>query len=71
MANSGYDQPDPSPILSSVYSFPRCCLMPSEYGEDSRRDGQEAVVPLRLGAFTPFNRKDPGLHGCVGSSVAV
>ncbi|KAI4538793.1 hypothetical protein MG293_011060 [Ovis ammon polii] len=26
--------------------FPRCCLMPSEYGEDSRRDGQERLCHL-------------------------
>ncbi|KAM7237935.1 hypothetical protein CapIbe_010893 [Capra ibex] len=26
--------------------FPRCCLMPSEYGENSRRDGQERLCHL-------------------------
>ena len=36
----------PAPILSSVYRFPRCCLMPSGYGENSRRDGQEWLCHL-------------------------
>lgn len=36
----------PAAILSSVYRFPRCCLMPSGYREKDRRDSQGQVCHL-------------------------
>ena len=45
----------PAPILSSVYRFPRCCLMPSGYGENSRGEMARSGCVTWAAAFTPFD----------------